>query len=64
MVADHPGLGSRRKASTSGEAKERDSQTDPPLHFDKIPLYNGANLINGFESISINTPAEVIAYET
>ena len=34
------------------------------VHFDKIPLYNGVNLINGFESISINTPAEVIAYET
>ena len=34
------------------------------VHFDKIPLYNGVNLINGFDSISINTPAEVIAYET
>ena len=34
------------------------------VHFDKIPLYNGVNLINGFHSISINTPAEVIAYET
>ena len=34
------------------------------VHFDKIPLYNGIDLINGFESISINTPAEVIAYET
>ena len=33
------------------------------VHFDKIPLYNGVNLINGFDSISINTPAEVIAYE-
>ena len=34
------------------------------VHFDKIPLYNGVNLINGFDSISIHTPAEVIAYET
>lgn len=34
------------------------------VHFDKIPLYHGVNLINGFDSISINTPAEVIAYET
>ena len=34
------------------------------VHFDKIPLYHGIDLINGFESISINTPAEVIAYET
>ncbi len=33
------------------------------VHFDKIPLYNGVNLINGFDTISINTPAEVIAYE-
>ena len=32
--------------------------------FDKIPLYNGVNLIKGLDSISINTPAEVIAYET
>ena len=34
------------------------------VHFDKIPLYNGVNLINGFDIISINTPAEVITYET
>ena len=34
------------------------------VHFDKIPLYHRVNLINGFDSISINTPAEVIAYET
>jgi len=33
------------------------------VHFDKIPLYHGVNLINGFESLSINTPPEVIAYE-
>lgn len=34
------------------------------VHFDKIPLYNGINLINGYENISIHTPAEVITYET
>jgi hypothetical protein len=34
------------------------------VHFDKIPLYNGVNLINGFDTLSINTPAEVIAYES
>ena len=33
------------------------------VHFDKIPLYNGGNLINAFDGISINTPAEVIACE-
>ena len=33
------------------------------VHFDKIPLYNGVNLINGFDTLSINTPSEVIAYE-
>jgi hypothetical protein len=33
------------------------------VHFDKIPLYNAVNLINGFDSLSINTPAEVISYE-
>ncbi len=34
------------------------------VHFDKIPVYHGIDLINSFESISIHTPAEVIAYET
>ena len=33
------------------------------VHFDKIPLYNGVNLINGYDTLSINTPAEVITYE-
>jgi len=33
------------------------------VHFDKIPLYNGVNLIHGYDTLSINTPAEVIAYE-
>ena len=33
------------------------------VHFDKIPLSNGVNLINGYDTLSINTPAEVISYE-
>ncbi len=33
------------------------------VHFDKIPLYNGVNLINGYDTLSINTPSEVITYE-
>ena len=33
------------------------------VHFDKIPLYNGVNLINGYDTLSINTPSEVIDYE-
>jgi predicted nucleic acid-binding protein len=33
------------------------------VHFDKIPLYNELNLINGYDTLSINTPAEVIIYE-
>jgi hypothetical protein len=33
------------------------------VHYDKIPLYNGVNLINGYDTLSINTPAEVIYYE-
>ena len=33
------------------------------VHFDKIPLYNGVNLINGYDTLSINTPAEIISYE-
>ncbi len=33
------------------------------VHFDKIPLYNGVNLINGYDTLSINTPAEMIIYE-
>jgi hypothetical protein len=32
------------------------------VHFDKIPLYNGVNLVHGYGTIGINTPAEVIAY--
>ena len=33
------------------------------VHFDKIPLYNGVNLINGNGTLAINTPSEVISYE-
>ncbi|MEZ5406286.1 MAG: hypothetical protein R3F23_09055 [Verrucomicrobiia bacterium] len=33
------------------------------VHFDKIPLYNGVNLIHGYDNLSINSPAEVIDYE-
>jgi predicted nucleic acid-binding protein len=33
------------------------------VHFDKIPLYNGVNLVNGYDTLSINTPSEVISYE-
>ena len=33
------------------------------VHFDKIPLYNGLNLINGYDTLSINSPSEVISYE-
>ena len=36
--------------------------TCPRFH-DKIPLHNGVNLINGYDTLSINTPAEVITYE-
>jgi hypothetical protein len=32
------------------------------VHFDKIPLYNGVNLVQGYGTIGINTPAEIIAY--
>jgi predicted nucleic acid-binding protein len=33
------------------------------VHFDKIPLYNAINVLNGFDSISIFSPQEVIIYE-
>ena len=33
------------------------------VHYDKIPLYNGVNLINGYDNLSINSSAEVIDYE-
>jgi predicted nucleic acid-binding protein len=33
------------------------------VHFDKIPLYNAVNILNGFKPINIYSPFEVIRYE-
>jgi hypothetical protein len=33
------------------------------VHFEKIPLYNAVNALEGFGSISIYSPLEVIRYE-
>jgi hypothetical protein len=33
------------------------------VHFQKIPLYNGVNLLQGYGEIAIHTPDEVISYE-
>jgi predicted nucleic acid-binding protein len=33
------------------------------VNFQKIPLYNGANLSHGFAAIAIHSPQEVIEYE-
>ena len=33
------------------------------VHFDKIPLYNGVNLVEGYGTIGIHTPREVLRYE-
>jgi hypothetical protein len=33
------------------------------VNFRKIPLYNGVNLVHGYNSIAIHTPQEVIADE-
>jgi predicted nucleic acid-binding protein len=33
------------------------------VHFDKIPLYNAVNILNGYNSISIFSPWEVIKYD-
>lgn len=33
------------------------------VHYDKIALYNAVNVLNGYNSISIFSPQEVIAYE-
>jgi predicted nucleic acid-binding protein len=33
------------------------------VHFQKIPLYQGVNLVNGYEDIHIYSPPEVINYE-
>ena len=31
-----------------------------PLNFRRIPLYNGVNLMQGYGSIAIHTPPEVV----
>ncbi len=33
------------------------------VNFQKIPLYNGVNLSNGYEAIAIHSPQEVVSYE-
>lgn len=33
------------------------------VHFEKIPLYNAINVLQGFHQISIFSPLEVIKYE-
>ncbi len=33
------------------------------VHFEKIPLYNAINAVNGFANIAIFSPLEVIKYE-
>ena len=33
------------------------------VHFDKIPLYQAVNLVQGYTEISIYSPLEVISYE-
>ncbi len=33
------------------------------VHFDKIPKYNAVNVLNGYGTIGIYSPLEVIQYE-
>lgn len=33
------------------------------VHFEKIPLYNAVNVLNGFSEIEIYSPSQVIDYE-
>ena len=33
------------------------------VHFDKIPLYNAINMIEGYRDIAIHSPTEVIYYD-
>ena len=33
------------------------------VHFDKIPLYNAINVLEGYHQIAIYSPLEVIRYE-
>ena len=32
------------------------------VHFDKIPLYNAVNVVEGYGPLGIHTPLEVISY--
>jgi len=33
------------------------------VHFQKIPLYQGVNLVNGYEGINLYSPPQVLSYE-
>jgi hypothetical protein len=33
------------------------------VHFDKIPLYNAVNVMQGYKELAIFSPSEVIKYE-
>jgi hypothetical protein len=33
------------------------------VHYDKIPLYDAVNVLQGYDEISIFSPSEVIEYE-
>lgn len=33
------------------------------VNFEKIPLYNAVNIINGYKQVAIHSPLEVIKYE-
>ena len=33
------------------------------VHFQKVPLYNAVNLVQGYSTITINSPQEVIIYD-
>lgn len=33
------------------------------VHYEKIPLYNAINKVNGYSEINIYSPLEVISYE-
>ena len=33
------------------------------VHFEKIPLYNGVNMTQGFGTVAIHTPQEMVHYE-
>lgn len=33
------------------------------VHFQKVPLYNAVNVANGYTTIGIHSPREVLAYD-